>query len=300
VNASIADDQATGTIVDDDLPPALSIGDATLSEGDGSPSMATFSVGLSAPSAKPISVDFATADGTATAGSDYGAASGTLALDPGETTETIDVPVDPDLLDEFDESFTLHLSNASNATLPPGPGIGTIVDDDPIPTVSIGDVTLAEGDAGSMATTATVTLVLSAPSGKPISVDASTSDGTAVAGEDYGTMSTTVVFALGQPSATVDVLVSGDQTYEDDEALTVSLSDPVNVDLGTSAATVTIVNDDPLPEITVDDRGMYWHPLGPEDDMRLSAEILPLAEAVRLVQEKLPGLSPEGAPKDFK
>jgi MoaA/NifB/PqqE/SkfB family radical SAM enzyme len=54
------------------------------------------------------------------------------------------------------------------------------------------------------------------------------------------------------------------------------------------------------PEITVDDRGMYWHPLGPEDDMRLSCEILPLAEAVRLVQERLPGLSPEGAPKDFK
>jgi MoaA/NifB/PqqE/SkfB family radical SAM enzyme len=54
------------------------------------------------------------------------------------------------------------------------------------------------------------------------------------------------------------------------------------------------------PEITVDDRGMYWHPLGPEEDMRLSAEILPLAEAVRLVQEKLPSLSQEGKPKDFK
>jgi MoaA/NifB/PqqE/SkfB family radical SAM enzyme len=54
------------------------------------------------------------------------------------------------------------------------------------------------------------------------------------------------------------------------------------------------------PEITVDDRGMYWHPLGPEDDMRLSSEILPLREAVRLVQERLTDLVPVGAPKDFK
>src|SRR6185436_7490158 len=128
-NATIADAQGAGTIVDDDLP-ELSVDDASVTEGDSGTVDATFTVTLSGATSRTVTVDYATADGTASAGSDYAAKSGGLAFAPGVTSLTVIVKVSGDTAVELDETYTLSLTNAVNATLADQSGAGTIVDDD--------------------------------------------------------------------------------------------------------------------------------------------------------------------------
>src|SRR6185295_14748353 len=189
-NASIGDGQGVGTITDDDNPPALSITDLTVTEGSSGSTNAVFTVSLDAPSGLPVSVDFATADGTAAAPADYASAAGTLSFPRGTTTQTITVAVAGDTLDENDETFLVNLTNAANATIADPQGVGTILDDDNPPALSITDVTVSEGNAGT--TSAVFTVSLDAPSGLPVSVDFATADGTATAPADYASASGTL------------------------------------------------------------------------------------------------------------
>ena len=110
--------------------PTLSIDDVTVVEGDAGTVDAIFTVTLSAISGQEVTVDYATADGTATAGSDYVAGAGALTFIVGDTEETITVAVNGDLLDEPDETFLVNLANPANATLSDGLGQGTIRNDD--------------------------------------------------------------------------------------------------------------------------------------------------------------------------
>src|SRR5262245_12033515 len=162
---------------------SLAIGDVTVTEGDTGTTAATFTVTLSAASTETGTVDYATANGTAVAPDDYAIASGTLTFLPGETTRTASVDVRGDVLDEDDETFNVDLANPVNATIDDGQGVGTITDDDPQPTVSIDDVTVTEGDTGTIA--ATFTVGLSVPSGRAVSVQYASADGTATAPADY-------------------------------------------------------------------------------------------------------------------
>lgn len=107
-----------------------SIDDLSIIEGDDGSTGAVFTVTLDKQSPHTITIDYATADGNATAGSDYTNASGTLTFAPGATSQTITVPVLGDTLDEPDETFTVELSGAANATISDGQGVGTITDDD--------------------------------------------------------------------------------------------------------------------------------------------------------------------------
>ena len=127
-NATLSYSQGTATITDDAAanppppppPPELTIHDATVPEDAGS---ARFTVSLSRQSTALVTVDFATSDVTARAGSDYAASGGTLTFQPGETGKTLAVPVLDDSEDEADETFTVGLSNPRNATwrTPTGP-----------------------------------------------------------------------------------------------------------------------------------------------------------------------------------
>jgi Ca2+-binding RTX toxin-like protein len=112
--------------------PALSIDDLTVAEGDAGAADAAFTVTLSEPAASGVTVDFATADGTATAPDDYSATAGTLSLEPGATSGQIVVPVSGDTTDEADETFAVVLSAASGATIADGVAEGTITDDDEV------------------------------------------------------------------------------------------------------------------------------------------------------------------------
>ncbi len=192
-NAILADPQGVGTITNDDSA-ALSIDDVTLAEGNAGTTNATFTVTLSAAVDAPVSVDFSTADGTATAADkDYTAATGTVTFAPNETSQTISITVNGDTQVEPDEDFFVNLSNPTNATIADSQGIGTITNDDStdLPTLSISDVTRAEGNDGTTSFTFTVTL--NGPAGGPVSVDFTTADGTATAGDattDGGTSGT--------------------------------------------------------------------------------------------------------------
>ena len=109
-------------------PPALSINNVTQSEGTTGTSAFTFTVTLAYSVSQTVTVDYATADGTATAPSDYTATSGTLSFAPGVTSQTITVLVNGDTEVEGDETFTVNLSNPVNATIATAQGIGTIVE----------------------------------------------------------------------------------------------------------------------------------------------------------------------------
>ena len=130
-NATIADGQGLGTIVDDDTAlPSLSINSVSKSEGNRSQTKFTFTVSLSAASTQTVNVQYATQDGSALAGSDYKAVSGTLSFSPGVTSRTITITVYTDRTFEANESFFLNLSNAGLAV---AQGIGTILNDDAAP-----------------------------------------------------------------------------------------------------------------------------------------------------------------------
>jgi Calx-beta domain/RTX calcium-binding nonapeptide repeat (4 copies) len=112
--------------------PSISIGDAAVTEGNSGTTTISFPVTLSIASRQAVSVSFATADGTATAPSDYASASGSVSFKPGEKSKTIDVAVVGDTTYEQDETFTITLSNPVNATIANGSATGTIKNDDPI------------------------------------------------------------------------------------------------------------------------------------------------------------------------
>ena len=240
--ATIADGTGVGTIVDDDAP-SVSIADASVTEGDLGPTVATFTLTLSAPSTLPISVGYQTTDGTASSLSDYAAASGTADFDPGETTAEVTVLVQGDVLSEADETFAVDLNHPVNVGVGDGHGVGTIDDDDPLPSLSVGDASVVEGSGGTTPMTYTVTL--SPASGQTVTVDYSTADGTATAPGDYQPKSGTLMFAPGQTSKTVTVLVQGDATFEPTETLALSLSNPV--DAAIDAAGRGTISDDDVP-----------------------------------------------------
>ena len=129
VNASIFDNQGIGKILNDDGA-YLSINDVSVAEGHNGPTTLSFTVALSKPSNQVVTVQYATANGTATAPGDYVAKSGTLSFAPGVTTKTVAVTVNGDTAMEANESFVVNLSNPVNATLFDAQGIGTITNDD--------------------------------------------------------------------------------------------------------------------------------------------------------------------------
>jgi large repetitive protein len=251
VNGSIADGQGLGTITDDDAQPSLSVNDVTVTEGNSGTANATFTVGLSHSSGQQVTVDYATGDGTATAPADYAAQSGQVVFTAGQATRTVTVPVNGDLLDESDESFTLNLSGAVNAAIADGQGLGTITDDDALPALSIDDVVVTEGNSGTL--NATFTVDLNAASGRQVSVSYATADGTATAPGDYQSRSGTLSFAPGVLSRPVTVPIVGDTLDENNETFTVNLSAAVNGTIEDPQGAGTIIDDDGQPALTVQD-----------------------------------------------
>jgi chitinase len=223
-------------------PPSISVADASIVEGDTGTTALIFDVTLSHPTVARVTVGYTTKDGTATAGSDYVAASGTLTVTPGVTATTVSVSVLGDILAEGDEAFTLALSAPTNAALGDGEATGTILDDEGAPTISVSDASVAEGNAGSTAMVFAVTL--SHPTVATVTVGYATSDGTATAVSDYLATSGTLTVTPGVTVTTVLVPVVGDVLAEGDEAFALALSDPTNATLGDGEATGTIQDDD--------------------------------------------------------
>ena len=151
VNAALGNRFGRGSIVDDDTPVRLSVSGASVVEGQSGTTNLVFALRLSAPSDEPVTVDYTTAGGTATAGSDYVAAAGTVTFPAGVTRQTVSVTVNGDTAVEPDETVTLQLSNVSGAVMGTGQAAGTIVNDD-AGAPSISGFSPARGGVGTIVT----------------------------------------------------------------------------------------------------------------------------------------------------
>ncbi len=223
--------------------PSITVRDAVVAEGNAGTTQATFVVALSGAASQTVSCNFATADGTATAGSDYVAKTGALSFAPGEVEKPVVVLVNGDTVDEVQETFFLDISNVQNATINSSRGTGFIVDDDG-PTVSINDVSITEGNAGTKA--ATFTLTLSGPSVEAIAVRAVSNPGTATAASDYNSINTVVIFQPGVVTRTVDVTILGDTNLEPNETFSVNLTEAFATTISDGDGLGTILDDDTL------------------------------------------------------
>jgi titin len=222
---------------------SLSIADTSVTEGNSGTVPANFQVTLDHASTQAISVQWATADGTAVAPADYASASGTLTFNANETSKTITVNVAGDTLAEGNETFKVNLSNASAGSISRAQATGTIIDDDTAGTVQFSATSYSVAEnAGS----ATITVTRSDGSASGVTVNYATANGTATAGSDYTATSGTLSFGAGETSKTFNVPITNDTLAEGNETVQLSLSTPGGgATLGSPAtATLTIIDDD--------------------------------------------------------
>ncbi|GGH45595.1 Calx-beta domain-containing protein [Microbacterium album] len=221
-----------------------SVADASVAEGD----VARIDVTITHPARVDLEVAYETRDGSAAAGRDYVATSGSVVVPAGETTAVIEVPtLDDDIAqDGLERAFEVVLSSPPAwASLGDDVATVSISDDDPAPAVSVSSpAPVTEGHTGSRDVVFEVTL--DRPSHAETSVSWRTVDGTAHSTGDYIGADGTLTFAPGQTSATVPVGVNGDTVLEPDETFTVELFDPRGVTIGTGTAEATIVDDEPV------------------------------------------------------
>jgi hypothetical protein len=223
-------------------PPTVSVRDLTITEGNTGTVGATFTVTLSHISNVDVTAHYATADITATAGSDYTATSGTVIIPAGQISATVEIAVRGDRLGEPTETFAINL-NASNATIADGQGIGTILDNEP--RISITDFSKAEGKKGKT-TVFTFTVTLSAAYDQPVTMSFSTLNGTATTGDsDYIARTGALTFAPGQTTKTITIEVKGDSKREANEYFYLDLfGNSSNSLFIKSRGLGTILNDD--------------------------------------------------------
>lgn len=210
-----------------------------------------------------LSIEYATANGTAIAGQDYTAISGTLNFNSGETSKTIQVPILDDAVTEQEETFTISLRNAPNLEMVGAPSVQTInvQDHSTVPFIAMFDATpVFEGNVGTT-TEVTFNLVLSAATGRTVSINYATENmdasGGAACGEqgvDYESKSGTITFQPGTSTATITVRVCGDRNAEANEMFVVALSNPSNATQITGQGFATINNDDVL-ELILEESG---------------------------------------------
>jgi len=259
-------------IIDRMVGPGISVSDSSVIEGHRGTTPMVFTVSLSSPRSIPVSVDYATNEGTAgttalissplsVAGPDYSPVSGTLTIPAGSTSQTFSVPVNGDTTYEGDETFIVKLNNPVDATISDGQGTGTIQNDDVPPSAWIDDVTITEPASGSA--NAVFTVSLSAASELPASFDFATQDDTATSGPsptsrkvangvppgpDYTNTSGTVTIPAGATTATISIPVLSDQFSEKPEDFFVNLSNPTNATLLDAQGIGTVLDKGEPPE----------------------------------------------------
>lgn len=255
-NALVPDNQGQATILDDDPRPYVSVGNTTVVEGNTGTATANFPVTLDRASANDVRVRYETSNGSAAAGADYAYTHGTLTIPAGQTSATIAVPVNGDILDEgISEYFYLALSAPVGALVFGGTAYAIVVDDDATPYLSVVDSAVVEGNSGTK--DMTFQILLSSASPNPVTVFYSTSDGTAVAPGDYTAQRGVVTFAPGEVSKTVAVPVVGDTTNEGNaEYFSLRADDVAGAQVADSFGYGEIVDNDPTAKnvsfLTVD------------------------------------------------
>jgi hypothetical protein len=228
-------------------PPAVSVNDVTIDEGNAGSSSATFTLSLPFAHTQNMTVHYETANGTASSGSDYTALSGNVTFLAGETSKQINVAILGDRTGESNESFTLILSSA-DGVIGDGVGIATIIDDEP--RITIDDAWATEVTNGT--STATFTVTLSRLYDQDVVVQYSTVNGSATAGSDFtGVTNGSVTIDDGSWSQTFTVTVLDDRAAESSESFTVNLTGAPNALFSDSSGAGFI--DDNEPRMWIDD-----------------------------------------------
>lgn len=239
--------------------PTVVISDVSLFEGNSGSRTAIFHVIVSPPPALPVSVNYTTMAGSASAPNDFIATNGVVSFAVNQSTQTISVTVVSELFHETDETFYVNLVGVTNATIADSQGEGTIRNDDSQPTLSISDVILQEGNVG--ATNAVFNVALSVASGQSVSFSFFTSSGNATAGSDYVATNGFATITPGATNISISVRVMGDLTVEPDEVFYVTLNGVANAIPLKREAYGLILNDDGLPGYV---SRFVWSPIAPE------------------------------------
>ena len=228
--------------------PTISIADASAIEG----AAVEFAATLSERTAYDVTVNYAASaesGDTAVADTDFTTASGTVTIAEGETEATFSVPTTGDTLDEDDETFTVTLTSSSLGFEDSEvAATGTIEDNDDQPTFLGSDPTAPEA-AGNVEITVTIPA-----SGKTVSMNWTTANGTATAGQDYTAANGALTFSPGTTDQTLRVTIADDTADEPDEDFRIAFSNPSNITAQDVSYTVTIIDDDPTPtaKLTLD------------------------------------------------
>lgn len=213
-----------------------------------------------------VSVDYSLVPITANENSDYTQQQGRLVFQENETQKEIIVSVVADNTDEPDESFSVVLSNPSNADMSESVAIVTIEDDDPAPSISVTlgtqtQATQTEGDGFS--TPIAFELSLSHPSAFNIQVNLHTEDISAFQNVDYASVNATIQFAPGELTQEQTLSIYGDTDIEPDEYFRLVLSNAVNATIDSPLVNATILNDDHLAQVDAFKQTLYNNVLVP-------------------------------------
>ena len=241
--ATLRDSLVTGTILNDDGP-KLSINDVSVNEGDSGTKLMTFTASLSEASTLPVTFKASTANGSATAPSDYVARSGiALTIPAGQLSKSFNITINGDTAVEPLELFTVNLTDVANANPFDTQGTGYIINNDGA-LISINDIAVGEGNSGTKLMTFTVSLSQVAPG--PVSYTFLTqAGGDATAGSDYvATTQASQVIPQGHLSKTHTVVINGDTTIEPTEVLLAYVRNPVGASVWDGQGTGYILNDD--------------------------------------------------------
>ena len=233
--------QGLGTINDNDAKPNFSINSATAAEGGAGLSFTVTKTGSATAS---YSVSYSTSNGTAVAGSDYPATSGTLTFAPSEYWKTVLILPINDTAAEPQESFHLNLSSPTGgSTISVAQGIGTINDNDTAtPSFSVNDVSATEGSD------LVFTVTKSGSVGSTFSVSFATSNGTAAAGSDFTPASGTLSFTPSETHKSIRISTTDDSAMENSETVLLNLSNPSGGGLiGDGQGVGTISDNDNIP-----------------------------------------------------
>jgi uncharacterized delta-60 repeat protein len=240
---------ATVTIVETDQPGTLAFSAASYSVAQNGGSI-TITVTRANGSAGPVGINYATSNGTAVAGTDYTATSGTLNFAAGETSKTFSVPIlNSGVFSATPLSFNVSLSTPTGGSTlgTPSTAVVNIGQTNAPGAISFSAATYSVAEnAGGV----TVTVNLAAVAGVPVTVTYATSDGTAVAGTDYTAATGTLTFTPGQTTATFTIAVQDDGVFQtSNKTFNLTLSNPTNgSSLGTpSTAVVTLIEKDGTP-----------------------------------------------------
>lgn len=228
--------------------PTVSIADLQVTEGNAGTVDANFVVSLSAAAPGAVTVNMATMAGSAAPGGDFRHRGASVVIPAGQTSATVAVQVFGDTAVEMDEVFALNITSVTGARVLDGQGVATIRNDEPIPDLTIDDVTLDEGNTGT--TDAVFTVTLSQASGTPVTFDANSfiySPGptSATEGSDFTAIALTgLSIPAGATTAQFSVPIIGDTTVEQDESFIVRISNNTASNLLDNRSNVWIENDD--------------------------------------------------------